>query len=369
MVSVASTTLLSSADRRRLARPRRRLSPRLAYITAIYSAQIRQTRKGIRIVATIWHGAGVESATQLVASIARTQHGVFTRAQALTAGIRNRTIDSRVANGTYERLHPHVLGIPGAADTWHRQVVAAALSAGPLSAASHRTAAYLWDLTSFRPETVEVTSRRHKRVHRKEFIVRESLDLIGPDVVILDGIPVTTAERTVVDLGASAPLGVVARCLDTGLRTKLFSLADIDHFIARVAKSGRTGVGIIRPLIEERLAWQTVTESTLEDLFRSVIVRSGLPMPEPQFELYTDDGKFVGRFDFVLHRQKVLIELDSERWHMDPESFRRDRDKQNRAHAAGWTVYRFTWHQLRQEPDRVIDTLAYITAIYGAQIR
>ena len=38
----------------------------------------------------------------------------------------------------------------------------------------------------------------------------------------------------------------------------------------------------------------------------------------------------------------ALCELDGERYHMDRETFQRDRAKQNRVHALGWTVYRFT---------------------------
>ena len=38
---------------------------------------------------------------------------------------------------------------------------------------------------------------------------------------------------------------------------------------------------------------------------------------------------------------------------MDPESFQRDRDKQNRAQMLGWTVYRVTWRQLIDDPDSV----------------
>lgn len=311
----------------------------------------------------IWHGCDVRTANDPISVITRKQHGVFTRSQAPASGVKSRTIDTRVANGTYERLHPHVLGISGSAATWHRSVVADVLSAGPLSAASHRTAAYLWELTSSRPAKTEVTSRRHLRVRKRDFVVHESKDLIESDIAILDGVPVTTAIRTVVDLGASAPLGTVARCLDAGLRIKLFTLADVQRFIGRVAKPGRSGVGTIRPLIEERLTWQGLTESTLEDLFRSIVVRAGLPMPESQFEVHETSGRFVGRFDFAFRRRRVLIELDSERWHMDPESFRRDREKQNRAHESGWTVYRFTWHQLKQEPDQVISTLASISAV------
>ncbi len=298
---------------------------------------------------------------QAIAAIARTQHGLFTRSQARAVGLKDRTLDTRVSNNIYERVLPEVFGLPGA-DTWHRRVTAAVLSVGEPAAASHMTAAYLWELTDSRPDLVEVTCRRHFRVRRGTASVHESKDLIPTDIVSIDGVAVTSAVRTIVDLGASASLGTVARCLDKGLRDMTFSLDGIQRFVKRVGRPGRTGVGTIRLLLEERLAWAGLTESALEDAFRSLIDLTGLSMPHPQVEVRDQSGAFVGRFDFAYPDRRVLIELDSERWHMDSEAFQRDREKQNRAHALGWTVYRFTWQQIRHEPDHVVGTLAYVSA-------
>lgn len=302
----------------------------------------------------------MEKENHAIAAVARTQHGLFTRSQARNLGVGNSTLDTRVANGIYERILPEVFGFAGSADNWHRQVAAAVLATTAPAAASHRTAAHLWGLTTARPEHIEVVCRRHRRVRRDSVAVHESKDLLPSDIAIVEGIAVTTAVRTIVDLGASASLGMVARCLDTGLRELLFTLDEVHQFVTRVARPGRAGVGKIRPLVAERLGWTGITESALEDLFRSLINRSGLAMPEPQFSLLDNDGSFVGRFDFAYRDLATLIELDSERWHMDPDSFQRDRDKQNRAHSLGWTVYRFTWRQLVATPESVIGTLASI---------
>ena len=297
---------------------------------------------------------------RLLAAIARDQRGVFTLHQAVAAGLSKRTIRSRVDRGLFERIHPGVFGFAGSGGDWQRSVLAAVLSASEPAAASHRTAAYLWDMASLRPDRIEVVSRRHLRVHRQPFTVHESKDLVESDIVTIDGIPTTTAERTVVDLGASASPRFVERCLDAGLRKRLFTAWQVRCFIARVGRPGRTGVGTIRPLVQERLVWATITESDLEDLFRIVVKRSPFPMPETQYRLTNPGGRFVGRFDFAYPERFALIETDSEGWHMDPVSFRRDREKQNEAHALGWTVYRFTWRQLVDDPESVLAIIAAI---------
>ncbi|MGI9584264.1 MAG: hypothetical protein ACR2N7_01585 [Acidimicrobiia bacterium] len=262
----------------------------------------------------------------------------------------------------YDLIHPGTYGLAGSEQTWERSVLAAVLSTTAPSAASHRTAARIWGLTTSVPPNVEVVSARHQRVKRQSFVVHESKDLVPADIVEVDGIPVTTAVRTVVDLGASAPPPFVARCVDSGIRQDLFNAWDVRCFIARVARPGRTGIGTIRPIVTDRLRWSGQTESELEDLFRRLIGETAIPMPESQIVVDDDSGRFVGRFDFGYRDTRVLIELDSKRWHLDPDVFERDREKQNRALALGWTVYRFTWKQITTSPESILGTLASISA-------
>ena len=294
----------------------------------------------------------------LLNGVARDQFGLFTRAQALACGLPGSTITHRARSGRYEKVQPGVYGIAGSEPTWHRAVMAGVLSLAEPGAASHRTAAYLWGLTDRRPQDIEVATRRYRRMPRGGLTVHESLDLRTSDIVPIDSIPVTSAARTVVDLGASVRMGTVARCLDTGLRKSLFTLLDVDLFVIRVGKSGRTGVGVIRPLLDERRLWEGITASDLEDMFRRIVEGAPVKMPDAQHVVEEADGTFVGRFDFAYPETFSLFELDSEGWHMDPVSFQRDRDKQNRAHALGWTVYRFTYRQLRDDPASVIKILA-----------
>jgi len=303
----------------------------------------------------------VESPDRLVAKLASEQHGVFTRAQALAAGLSERTIDGRVKRGVYVRHFPTVYGFPGSVDSWHQRVVSAVFSASEPAAASHVTAAHLWGMRSRTPREIEIVAKRHRRVHRLPFTVHESNDLRSSDIAMIDGIPVTSAVRTVVDLGASANPTLVAECLDSALRRQLLTAWEVRRFIARVARPGRTGVGTIRPLLDERLTWQGLTESTLEDAFRRIIEGSPYPMPVTQW-VVEDHGVFVGRFDFAYPERMALIETDSEGFHMDPASFQRDREKQNRAQMLRWTVYRFTWRQIVDEPDFILDVIASIFA-------
>lgn len=230
------------------------------------------------------------------------------------------------------------------------------LSVPGLAAASHKTAAFLWGMSSIEPERAEILTVRHQRIQRKHPQIHQSKDLEPDDVATVEGIPTTTPVRTVVDVGATASIRYVEHCLDTGLRLGLFQLGDVKALVRRVAKSGRNGIGKIRPLLDERIGWDTASESALEDRFQRLIAASNLPMPVAQYRL-KDGARIVCRADFAYPDQRVLIELDGEHYHTDRETFQGDRAKQNQSHALGWTVYRFTWRQVLDEPAMIIFTL------------
>jgi very-short-patch-repair endonuclease len=105
--------------------------------------------------------------------------------------------------------------------------------------------------------------------------------------------------------------------------------------------------------LEKRRRWDTATESVLEDRFRALLAVGDLPSPCPQYVVRDPKGRAIARADFAFPNHKVLVELDSEAHHMDRMTFRNDRRKQNGAAVLGWTVLRYTWWDLVEQPWRV----------------
>lgn len=58
--------------------------------------------------------------------------------------------------------------------------------------------------------------------------------------------------------------------------------------------------------------------------------------------------------DVAFPAERVAIEVDGWAWHLTPDRFVRDRQRQNAIVNLGWTVLRFTWHDLTGVPERVI---------------
>ena len=179
--------------------------------------------------------------------------------------------------------------------------------------------------------------------------------------MIVDGIPTTDPTRTVVDLGATARW-LVPGALGNAVREGMTSLAQVDSFIARVARRGRRGVGVVRPLISERRQWENRTESQLEDEFTKIVGDFDLPAPMPQFIVRDESGGFVCRVDFAYPDHRVLIELDGFAYHGDEGTFQSDRTKQNRTQLLGWSILRYTWRDVLDRPGIVAAEIRSVLA-------
>ncbi|MEA2023131.1 MAG: DUF559 domain-containing protein [Actinomycetota bacterium] len=287
-----------------------------------------------------------------LSATASRQHSVFTIEQAEASGLTRRGIEDRELRGVYERLYPTVFAFAGTPNTWQRATMAAVLSVGSPAAASHLSAAFLWGMLKGAGPRIHVVTRRWNRRHRPDFRLHESLDLLDSDIVTISGIPTTTATRTIVDLGAVAPQRV-ERALEAGVAANSVTLSGVERFVVRVARRGRRGVGVIRPLLEARRQWDGATASDLEDLYRAVLDRWAVPIGIAQHEVHNPSGTFVSRPDFAYPESHLAVELDSEGFHMDRLTFRYDRRKQNQLELLGWRVLRYTWWDLVNRPREV----------------
>src|SRR3954465_8421640 len=143
-----------------------------------------------------------ESDEQLLAGLARRQHGVVARRQLLALGMSSSAIGRRVDVG---RLYVvHAGGYAGG----HRLLSQggrggpAVLACGPGAALGYGTAAYEWSLRRGEPALIDVVvahgrSRSHAgvRVHRHPGLTRA-------EVITRGGIPVTRPARTILDYAA-----------------------------------------------------------------------------------------------------------------------------------------------------------------------
>jgi very-short-patch-repair endonuclease len=291
----------------------------------------------------------IEERSEAVDRIAGAQHGLLTHDQAVSAlgrGRKSRWLTER----RLTVVQPAVYRVAGAPQTWHQAVAAAQLATAGV--VSHRSAAELWGL--IQPAgyiEVSVSPPRHPRVHLPA-VAHRVIDLHPELSVERSGLHVTDPVRTVIDLGLVLPKWAVGDALSRGITTKLFRVTDVDRLRDALGRQGRNGTGVMRQVLEERLLLGGTEESLLEKRFNDLVRRHDVPAAATQYELW-HAGRFIARIDAAYPERKLAIEVDGFAAHTSPDTFQRDRTRQNRLVALGWTVLRFTWADIVQRPAMV----------------
>jgi hypothetical protein len=288
----------------------------------------------------------------LAMELAATQHSLITNDQALDVGFGRDWVRDRFSDGILARAHLGVYRFTSAAESREQRLLAACLAVGPVSAASHRSAASMHGIWSARADLVEITVGRDRSPELAGVTTHRIADLAEGWIMEVDGVPVTTPARTLVDLGAVLPLGSVSRALDRAIGRQLVTLPEVRRAFEAVARKGRTGVGVMRHLLVER-GNAPNTCSVLQARMTTLLRMHGLPAPVPEHAVLDENGQFVGRVDFAYPGIRYAIEVDGYEAHAGLREFRHDRVRQNDLVDLGWSVHRFTWTEVDQLSARV----------------
>lgn len=282
-----------------------------------------------------------------LATAAEETYGVFTTAHAVIAGLSARAQDRRQSSGRWVRLHRGVFRLAGSPLSWRGSLLAACWAGGFRAAASHRSAAELWELPGRRTDLVEIVCPRWRRAQHDGLIVHETRALTDLDLTVVDGVPVTTAARTLLDLGAVCGPRTVEMALENALRRDLVTIRSLRPMLARLGRQGRNGAGVLRALVEERDPDQAPTESEMETKLLQVLRTHGLPKPVPQFQIFDPLGRFVARVDAAIVEWKVALEYESVQEHTGKAALFRDTPRRRKLTRLGWKPIGVTLEDLR----------------------
>ena len=279
------------------------------------------------------------------------QLGLIRRDQALATGMTARQIEGRLRRDEWAQLYQGIYTHRGSAHSWRRSVLAAVFKGGPEAVASGQCAAVLLSLPGFRPGKVEITTP--KRLRNVPFIAR--LGRVSPDQTCRVGpVPVTDANRTLLDLAGRVEQLVLEDALDDVLRRKLTSLPRLRWFLHSLAGKGKKGSGILRRLVDERSDGTPIPESVLETRLWKPLARLGVPKPIRQHPVADDRY----RIDFAFPHAMVAVEAQSYRWHSSRSAWERDIEKANALSGLGWMVVYVTWSDLKRDIDSTMARLS-----------
>jgi very-short-patch-repair endonuclease len=284
---------------------------------------------------------------QVIGRIAGVQHGVLARWQLLAAGVPASAIDRRLNGWNLIAIYPGVYAVGHRSLSRYGEWLAAALAGGERAMLSHRSAAALLGIADDEPGLqIEITvphedggGRRISglAIHRSRLPLDEAR-------VERQAIPVTTIERTLIDLAGARPDRLLVRAFHAADRLELLDLRALGAACERAR--GKRGVRRVTGLIAAHRE-MPFTRSELERMFLRLCDRAGIKRPAVNVE--------IERFevDCVWPPERLVVELDSYGFHRDRASFEADRIRDARLQLAGYRVLRITWRRLVDSPDEV----------------
>ena len=285
--------------------------------------------------------------------------GAVTRRRTLyEAGVSDRHLAALVREGTLVRVRR---GEYADGEVWrqlnradkHRLLTRAVLlTASPSTTATHVSAAIehgapVWDLPL---DVVHTTRRDGKAGRRRDDWVQHRGALLADDVVIRNGIPVSTATRTCVEITTVTD---VERALVV-VNGMLHAEATTVEELAVWAQAARHWPHSLTTDLVLRLCDRRI-ESAGETRFFYLCWRQHLPHPTPQVNVYDEQGRLVARVDFLWEDFGVFVEFDGREKY---EKFRRPgetleqflmREKKREeliCQLTGWVCIRVSWSDL-----------------------
>lgn len=277
--------------------------------------------------------------------IARAQHGVFSRKQALRAGLTKQAIKSRARRGTWRRLYPGVYTAGQGSLNRLASLWAAVLYAGPGAVLSHETAAELHGLVDEPPGPIHVSipSQRRATAARGLHVHRTSRALDLPEAH--RDPPHTTIEETLLDLATTA-VDFDAAC---GWITRAFARELTSEPRLLSALSRRLMMRWRAELMDIVSAGAAGDHSALEYRYTRDVERAhGLP-PAVRQVPFQDPSGHRGRRDRVYQGYRVVIELDGKLAHRSEDGWR-DKARDRVTIAAGMQPLRYGWADVYGNP-------------------
>jgi len=166
------------------------------------------------------------------------------------------------------------------------------------------------------------------------------------------GLPVTTVERTVIDLGRTLPFraGVVAA--DSALRSAGASQERVRAVLGDCA--GWPGIRRAARVVE--LA-DARAESPLESLCRAVFDELGMPRPDLQTLVVDPHDGWWARVDFLWADHGTVVEADGMAKYTGLATLREEKLRQERIEELGYSVVRVTWAQVTRDPAGTVNRI------------
>jgi hypothetical protein len=273
----------------------------------------------------------------VIGDLAATQHGVVAAWQLTIRGFDRFAIARRVRAGRLHAIHRGVYAVGHTKLTPQGFRMAAVLAGGPGAALSHRPAGAEWGIRRWGGLPSVTTPKWRRSTKRIKF----HCNSLPPDeITVLDGIPITTVSRTLLDLATVLDEHDLLTALGEAEKQELGDPLSLPDLLVR--HRGERGTARLRGALEK--VGYGVPIKALEEAFARFVAERRLPPPELNAHLRVGD-RFVSP-DCLWRERRLIVELHSARHHGTGVAIARDAGRDRRLLLAEWRVIHVTWAQL-----------------------
>lgn len=293
-----------------------------------------------------------------IESLARLQGGAVGGEQLIRCGWSRAVVRRRERQGVLQGLGGDVYSLGHRALARHGWHWAAALSAGPLGALSHWSAAFLWGLIQHDPNELHVSTPRGGRAGCRSSVVHRSRGFAEGDRTTRNGIPVTTILRTLSDLAASAAPADLRRMIEAAALKHGILPMTVATYARRSPR--RPGAARLARAAHE-VAGPVLLRSGLETMFRTLMEEAGIGLPETNVPFRRWE------LDAYWRALAVAVELDWHTTHLAQRNYRVDRRKGMALARAGIELIRVAGEDMEDCPREVVATVLAVLQAHAAQ--
>jgi very-short-patch-repair endonuclease/predicted transcriptional regulator of viral defense system len=281
--------------------------------------------------------------------LAAKQHGVVAHWQLPARGIGRGLVERRLESGRWQAVHLGVYSVGHAPLTARGRWMAAVLACGAEAVLSHQSAAALWGIRGTSRAVIDVTVPARGRKNRRRIAVHRVRTLHAEDRGAVDGIPVTSVPRTLLDLAEVVAPRALERVFEEAERLRVLDLRAVQSALDR--SHGRRGARALRALVAEYRDEPPPTRSELERDFLDLCRDAGLPRPAVNARV----GEY--EVDMLWRSERLVVEIDGRGFHQARAAFERDRRRDAQLQVDRYRVVRITYRRLTREPRAVADMI------------
>ncbi len=241
---------------------------------------------------------------------------------------------------------------------------AAFLAAGPDTAFTLHTGAAMMGIRPWRGP-IHLAAATGRRNHRG-VIVHQVHDLTPSRVRLHGGLPVLRAPYLLLELATVLTAEQLAIALNQALSLRVVTTRYLEEVVD--VQHGHRGRRRLEAAVSATVQdpGQGHADGVLEKLV--LLLLRDLPLPPfMRNELVELGGGRMAKADMLFPAERVMVELDSRKWHEQRRAMDSDRRRDQQALAVGVLTFRITWRHATQEWDAVARDL--VDALTARRVR